>query len=92
MDISDGLSIDLARMCEASGVGAELDAIPVARGATREDALHRGEDYELLFSSPAKLPYFRIGRVIAGTGITLDGDPLAPLGYDHFARRGGRSR
>jgi thiamine-monophosphate kinase len=87
MDLSDGLSIDLARLCEASGVGAELESIPVARGAKLADALHRGEDYELLFTSPKSLDFFRVGRIVTAKSITLRGQPLEPLGYDHFARR-----
>lgn len=87
MDLSDGLSVDLARLCEASKVGAHLDSIPMARGATLRDALHRGEDYELLFTSPKALEFPRIGRVIAEKGITLMGQTLPPLGYDHFTRR-----
>jgi len=65
MDLSDGLSLDLARLCEASGVGAVIHegAIPIsqatriwaARGGSDETelALHGGEDYELLFTAPA---------------------------------------
>ena len=50
IDISDGLALDLHRMCVASGVAAEMDHVPVARGATLERALHGGDDYELLFT------------------------------------------
>jgi len=60
MDISDGLSSDLTRMCIASQVGAEIELarIPTAAGQFRaksspreltEAALHGGDDYELLF-------------------------------------------
>ena len=54
IDISDGLSLDLARLCAASGVGARVvaDAIPVAAGADRDEALSGGEDYELLATLP----------------------------------------
>jgi thiamine-monophosphate kinase len=56
IDLSDGLSVDLGHICQESGVGAMIDAakIPVAKGATLEHALHGGEDYELLFTVPAK--------------------------------------
>ena len=67
MDISDGLSIDLERLCEASRVGATIEAarLPCARipeewakrlrlgpSAELEFALHGGDDYELLFTVP----------------------------------------
>jgi thiamine-monophosphate kinase len=58
MDLSDGLSTDLARLCEASGVGARLWAnlLPGPSPQDAEDclrlALHGGEDYQLLFTVP----------------------------------------
>jgi thiamine-monophosphate kinase len=61
MDVSDGLSVDLPRLCAASRVGAVVntDELPAAHGMERESArqlaLHGGDDYELLFSvSPAR--------------------------------------
>jgi thiamine-monophosphate kinase len=59
MDLSDGLSIDLRRLCDASGVGACLFAnqIPTPPISDAEDALglalHGGEDYQLLFTVSA---------------------------------------
>jgi len=75
IDISDGLSTDLAHICEESRVAAELDAaaIPLAPGATLEQALHGGEDYELLFTAP---PARRIPARIAGVPITRIGRVL----------------
>ncbi len=62
IDISDGLSTDLAHICEESGVGAEIHAEAIPRsfyGNLRKKvdlncALHGGEDYELLFTAPSK--------------------------------------
>ena len=78
IDTSDGLSTDLAHICEESGVGAELqaDAIPracVGKPSHQVDlqlALHGGEDYELLFTAP---PNQLIPRRIAGIPITQIG-------------------
>lgn len=62
MDLSDGLGVDLARLCRASGVGAVVDAeaIPIhadthaAAAASGESVLHHalgdGEDFELLLA------------------------------------------
>jgi thiamine-monophosphate kinase len=79
IDVSDGLSTDLAHICEESGVGAEVQAgaIPLAaigKPANRVDlqlALHGGEDYELLFTAPAGK---RVPARIAGVSITLIGN------------------
>jgi thiamine-monophosphate kinase len=76
MDLSDGLSTDLAHLCAASGVSAELDAaaLPLGRAATLEMALHGGEDYELLFTAPASA---RLPQKIAGVPITAIGKILS---------------
>lgn len=79
IDISDGLSTDLAHLCEASGVAAELDAalLPAhpltAKLAPAEQMaaiLHGGEDYELLFTARAGT---KVPRSLAGVPITRIG-------------------
>jgi thiamine-monophosphate kinase len=54
IDLSDGLSTDLSHLCEESHLAAVIDAeaIPVDARANLEQALHGGEDYELLFTAP----------------------------------------
>lgn len=62
IDLSDGLSTDLGRLCEASAVGARVwaDRIPAPEtleyppARLLELALHGGEDYELLFTVPSR--------------------------------------
>jgi thiamine-monophosphate kinase len=77
LDMSDGLSTDLAHLCEESGVAAEIDAtlVPLGLGANRAQALHGGEDYELLFTAP---PAARLPRAIAGVPVTRIGRILKP--------------
>lgn len=95
MDLSDGISLDLHRLCAASGLRAEITMPPVFRGATAEQALHGGEDYELLFTAPPRvrvpdsfggLLLTAIGRMRRGAPgeIRLDGRLLQPAGYDHL--------
>jgi thiamine-monophosphate kinase len=92
IDLSDGLLLDLHRMCLASGVAAEIDRAPAMKGSTVEQALHGGEDYELLFTLPAgkKAPrgVTRVGQMVRGApgAITFQGRPLEPRGYDHFRK------
>ena len=55
IDVSDGLGMDLSRICGASGVGAtiRISALPVAPPATLEEAIGGGEDYELVATLPS---------------------------------------
>lgn len=112
IDLSDGLAGDLKHICEASRVGAEIrpEKIPISRRTRKiardlgQDplwlALEGGEDYELLFTLPAK----GIDRLISGIGfpVSLIGEitnkkgkislagkngharPLKTKGYEHF--------
>jgi thiamine-monophosphate kinase len=81
IDLSDGLSSDLAHLCRESGVGAEVSAAalpihPLARktggGPERalERVLHGGEDYELLFAARAGT---QVPRSIGGVRVTRIG-------------------
>jgi thiamine-monophosphate kinase len=79
IDLSDGLSTDLAHLCHASGVCAEIEQAtlpihPLARKlgavAALRAALHGGEDYELLFAAPGSV---LIPTSLAGVPITRIG-------------------
>jgi thiamine-monophosphate kinase len=87
MDISDGLALDLHRLCRESGVAAELDDVPLLKGATLDQALHDGEDYELLYTAPPRIkaPGMPIGRIIKGKpgAVRFQGRAVRPIGYDH---------
>lgn len=78
IDLSDGLSTDLAHLCAESGVAAELDsaALPIAPGANPIQVLHGGEDYELLFTAP---PAARVPARIEGVSVTRIGR-IVPIG------------
>jgi len=92
IDLSDGLSLDLHRLCKESRVAAQLERVPMVRGASLERALHGGEDYELLFTLPPRVKQLAgttlIGTIVRGKPGTvwLEGENLPPRGYDHFLR------
>jgi thiamine-monophosphate kinase len=84
MDLSDGLSTDLERLCVASGVGARIEArsLPVnslaRHGEGSKLALHGGDDYELLFAvKPEKVG--KIPREYGGVALTRVGEITAGL-------------
>ena len=98
IDLSDGLSLDLPRLCRESNVSAQIESnrLPIARHASLDEALNGGEDYELLFTAApkiklpvaiGKLPVTQIGSVARGNcgAVLLDGHPLQSRGFDHFA-------
>jgi thiamine-monophosphate kinase len=83
MDISDGLSTDLAHLCESSGVDAEVETArlplhPLAKTLGAEAglaaALHGGEDYELLFTAR---PGVKMPRTVGGVAVTRIGKIVA---------------
>jgi thiamine-monophosphate kinase len=87
LDCSDGLVRDLARICQASGCGAEIDLeeVPVAESAVKwsaqqadgisplEHALHDGEDFELILAAPTETA----SRIAADVPLTV---PLTQIG------------
>jgi len=113
IDLSDGLLSDLEKVCEASKVGARIfsDRIPVDPTVCRTFgdaalglALAGGEDYELLFTAPAKIidrvkkdlpcPVTSIGEITAGRAVKVIDEKgnavkIKNQGWDHF---GGRQR
>jgi thiamine-monophosphate kinase len=98
IDVSDGLSTDLAHICEESGAGAEVRENAIPRDVELKFALHGGEDYELLFTakpsvhvprSIAGVQITEIGHMISGKRIVLIRDvdarsELRPRGWQHF--------
>ena len=108
IDLSDGLSADLAHLCRESRCGAIIDSdlVPIHPDVHRlppdtlsplHHALHDGEDYELLFTSPAPAVHgaIRVGGMIAQPAIWLETRgvraPLRPLGYEHAVGDAGAS-
>jgi thiamine-monophosphate kinase len=102
IDLSDGLSRDLAHVCRAAAVGAVVESalVPIHSDAQElsqrdntpalDHALDDGEDYELLFTSPATEieGAIRIGQITPDPGILLRGSdgelkPLEPRGWQH---------
>lgn len=99
IDLSDGLSVDAAKLAMASSVAAEIESlrIPRFRGASINRAIFGGEEYELLFAVRPKtkvpavfehLALTRIGRITTGSGITLKTEEgvhvLKAAGFQHF--------
>jgi len=75
MDVSDGLAGDLAKLCAASGVGADIEVarVPFSEAAQQaiartpalaETALTGGDDYEIVATVPAAA----LGRLVAEAG------------------------
>ena len=83
MDLSDGLSSDLPRLCAASAVGARLEKVKIPQAQIPDVALkhghdpvqltlHGGDDYELLFAVPPRKAKL-LPRTFRGVGLTAIG-------------------
>jgi len=90
---ASGVRIDLDRAAlEADFVGVLADVVP-ADQAWRH-VLGGGEEHSLLATFPdaasvprsEQAPWWIIGRVTEGAGVTLDGEPVEVVGWDHFRR------
>ena len=102
MDLSDGLSTDLSRLCAASGVGARIvvDKIPKAVLSGKKSripfdltelALHGGDDYELLFTIPlhqvGRLPSAFLGLPLGSIGEVTREKQLLVVGPEGHAEK-----
>jgi thiamine-monophosphate kinase len=97
IDVSDGLSLDLSRMCEASGCGAmvEVEQVPVSEAAkghenAPEHALSDGEDFELILAVPADVADDLVARQPLETTLTRIGAFIAEPGLFSVNARGER--
>lgn len=86
-----GAEIERARIPVFADLQAHARALKID---VRDVVLNGGEEYALLFtssmreselSSALKRPVYAIGRIVAERKVTLDGQPLPPGGFDHFA-------
>jgi thiamine-monophosphate kinase len=101
MDVSDGLAGDLAKLCRASGVAAEIACADVplsdaARAALAQDPalietiISGGDDYEVLATvSPGKVAALRQQASAAGVAVTEIGKVVAGQGA-HFLGADGK--
>ncbi|MCA9242134.1 MAG: thiamine-monophosphate kinase [Planctomycetales bacterium] len=104
MDISDGLALDLSRLCQASGCGAVIDAaeVPVspaaeqlaqaAGGDALSHALADGEDFELLLTAPRPVADRMIREQPVACGLTIIGEVEPSPGLRRRDRQGVVSR
>jgi thiamine-monophosphate kinase len=93
MDLSDGLGLDLHRFADASGVGFALGDVPVAEGATADEGIGGGEDYELLIATDdaarLRLVFHDRGlRAPVTIGVVVADPTMRTLRGEEFERRG----
>ncbi len=101
IDVSDGLLADVGHLADASGVAIDIRStaldlnlrlVEVAAALGKDPlvwVLTGGDDHALVATFPADTalpaPWEPIGRVAAGSGVTVDGSPYdGDRGWDHF--------
>ena len=101
IDSSDGLVRSIIEICRASKTGARIweDKVPIEKGATIDQALYGGEEYELVFTTPkqniSKLKRLKLKVTIVGEIVTRSSGiklidkrgkmkALRSGGYEHF--------
>ncbi len=98
MDVSDGLSTDLTRLCRASHVGARIyeqrlpavsipDLLRGKRFDAKDMALHGGDDYGLLFTVPRRKAA-QIPSELFATRVTQIGEIVPGSGVQLVAANG----
>src|SRR5258706_9706099 len=90
-DISDGLAREMEKFAEMSGCGCDLRArdVPVAAGASLEDALTSGEEVQLVCVGPEDIVrragLTPVGVLTQERTVNFEGADVRKRGYDHFA-------
>ena len=97
VDCSDGLADALHLLAQCSGVKIVLESLPGAEGATNQDVLEGGEDYELVFCLAPEIAVaerfvaggfrtpIRVGLVTNGlASVEFEGQPLLSRGFEHL--------
>jgi len=75
IDSSDGLIRSVLEVCKSSKVGALIyeNEVPIARGATLNQALYGGEEYELVFTAPVT-SIQRLRKLLGKIKVTIVGE------------------
>jgi len=90
-DISDGLVREMEKFSAMANVGCIIEAasVPLAGGASIEEALTSGEEAELVCAGPEDVVRGAgltvVGRTTVEPEVIVVGSELETTGYDHFA-------
>ena len=89
-DVSDGLVREMEKFAQMAGIGFRLDAsmVPIADGASLDDALTSGEEVQLVCVGPEERMRAAGLEPIGAMkerGFTILGVEGEKRGYDHFA-------